>query len=109
LLFAVTGSTIVLAAIAFGFVARVLTGPTLSPLGQFVTRVVTPAAANFTGKQGPQVAGAPKRFAQAIGATLSLVALALQLTGNGTAAIIVALMITAAATLESDSYSPQEL
>ena len=28
--------------IAYGFVARVLTGPTLSPLGQFVTRVVTP-------------------------------------------------------------------
>ena len=28
--------------IAYGFVARVLSGPTLSPLGQFVTRVVTP-------------------------------------------------------------------
>ena len=28
--------------IAYGFVARVLTGPTLSPLGQLVTRVVTP-------------------------------------------------------------------
>ena len=30
------------AVIAYGFVARVLTGPTLSPLGQIVTRVVTP-------------------------------------------------------------------
>ena len=28
--------------IAYGFVARVLTGPTLSPLGQLVTRVITP-------------------------------------------------------------------
>ena len=28
--------------LAYGFVARVLTGPTLSPLGQFVTRVLTP-------------------------------------------------------------------
>ena len=28
--------------IAYGFVARVLTGPKLSPLGQFVTRVLTP-------------------------------------------------------------------
>ncbi|HEY2767618.1 MAG TPA: DUF4395 family protein, partial [Solirubrobacteraceae bacterium] len=30
------------AVIAYGFVARVLTGPTLSPLGQLVTRVITP-------------------------------------------------------------------
>ena len=28
--------------LAYGFVARVLTGPTLSPLGQLVTKVVTP-------------------------------------------------------------------
>ena len=28
--------------IAYGFVARVLSGPTLSPLGQLATRVVTP-------------------------------------------------------------------
>ena len=32
----------ILVPLAYGFVARVLTGPTLSPLGQFVTRVVTP-------------------------------------------------------------------
>jgi Domain of unknown function (DUF4395) len=31
-----------IAVIAYGFVARVLTGPTLSPLGQLVTRVITP-------------------------------------------------------------------
>ena len=31
-----------LAVIAYGFVARVLTGPSLSPLGQLVTRVITP-------------------------------------------------------------------
>ena len=31
------------AVIAYGFLARVLTGPTLSPLGQLVTRVITPA------------------------------------------------------------------
>jgi Domain of unknown function (DUF4395) len=30
------------AVIAYGFVARVVTGPTLSPLGQLATRVVTP-------------------------------------------------------------------
>ena len=56
--------------IAYGFLARVLTGPTLSPLGTLVTTVVTPrlpvAAKN--------VPGPPKRFAQGIGATLSLAA-----------------------------------
>ena len=31
-----------IAVIAYGFVARVLSGPTLSPLGQLVTRVITP-------------------------------------------------------------------
>ena len=35
----------VTAVIAYGFVARVLTGPKLSPLGQFVTRVLTPRLA----------------------------------------------------------------
>ena len=32
----------VLVPLVYGFLARVLTGPRLSPLGQFVTRVVTP-------------------------------------------------------------------
>ena len=32
------------AVIAYGFVARVLTGPTLSPLGQFVRPALSPAS-----------------------------------------------------------------
>jgi len=100
-LFALTGSTLLLAAIAAGFAARVVSGPTLSPLGQFVTRVITPTLEAWTGRSGPQVAGAPKRFAQAIGATLSLTALGAQMAGFGIAAIVIVLMITAAATLES--------
>ena len=48
------------AVIAYGFVARVLTGPTLSPLGQLVTRVITPRL----GVPERLVAGPPKRFAQ---------------------------------------------
>ena len=59
--------------LAYGFVARVLTGPTLSPLGQFVTRVLTPALP-FAEKLVP---GPPKRFAQGIGAFLSVTALVL--------------------------------
>jgi len=61
-----------LAVLAAGFWARVLTGPTLSPLGQLATRVVAP-------RLGPPllVPGRPKRFAQGIGATFSSVAVVL--------------------------------
>jgi hypothetical protein len=52
--------------LSYGFVARVLTGPTLSPLGRLATAVVAPRL----GAPKP-VPGPPKRFAQAIGATLT--------------------------------------
>lgn len=61
--------------IAYGFVARVLTGPTLSPLGQLVTRVVTPRLPIAA----RPVPGPPKRFAQGIGAALSVTAAVLLL------------------------------
>ena len=86
------------ALLAYGFVARVLTGPTLSPLGQIVTRVITPALA----REPKLVPGPPKRFAQGIGATLSVSAAVLHfgfgLTG---AAYVLVAMITIAASLES--------
>src|SRR3954451_10691999 len=63
------------AVIAYGFVARVLSGPTLSPLGQFVTRVVTPRLA-IPAKLVP---GPPKRFAQGMGAVMSVTAAVLAL------------------------------
>jgi hypothetical protein len=56
-----------IAAISYGFVARVLTGPSLSPLGQLVTRVLTP----LSGLQAAYCPGPPKRFAQSIGAVIS--------------------------------------
>ena len=59
--------------IAYGFVARVLTGPTLSPLGQLVTRVITPRLPIAA----RPVPGPPKRFAQGMGAAFSLTAAAL--------------------------------
>jgi hypothetical protein len=64
----VTGSPWLLALLAYGFMARVLSGPKLSPLGQFVTRVVTPRVP-FAAKSVP---GPPKRFAQGIGAAFSV-------------------------------------
>lgn len=53
---------------AYGFVARVLTGPKLSPLGQLATRVMTPRLP-FRARN---VAGPPKRFAQGIGAAVTI-------------------------------------
>jgi hypothetical protein len=84
--------------LAFGFVARVLTGPTLSPLGQLATRVLTPALP-FAPKYVP---GPPKRFAQGIGATLSVTAVILAFGfGQTTAAYVCVALIVVAATLES--------
>lgn len=84
--------------LAYGFVARVLTGPTLSPLGQLATRVVVP------GLKLPYrpVPGPPKRFAQGIGATLSVSA-AIVAFAFGQMLVTSALvaLILAAASLES--------
>jgi hypothetical protein len=80
--------------LAYGFLARVLTGPTLSPLGQFVTRVATP---NLP-LEPRYVAGPPKRFAQGIGAVFSLTAavLALGFDQRGAAYVVLGLLIVAA-------------
>jgi hypothetical protein len=101
---AVTGVVILLTAwhwllvpLAYGFWARVLTGPTLSPLGRVAMRVVAPrlGAPNY-------VPGPPKRFAQGIGAALTSVAAVLALGfGLDTAADVLTGMLVVAATLES--------
>jgi hypothetical protein len=84
--------------LAYGFVARVLSGPTLSPLGQLVTRVITPRL----GVPARPVPGPPKRFAQGIGAGFSVSAaiLALGFGEVGAAQVLLGLLIVAA-TLES--------
>ncbi len=83
--------------IAYGFVARVLTGPTLSPLGQLVTRVVTPRL----GVPGRPVPGPPKRFAQGMGVAFSVTALVLTGLGYWTAAEVMLGLLASAALLES--------
>jgi hypothetical protein len=83
--------------IAYGFIARVLTGPSLSPLGQLMTRVVTPRLR----VAARPVPGPPKRFAQGIGVTFSVAALILTILGYWGAAQIVLAMLAAAALLES--------
>ena len=83
--------------LAYGFWARVLSGPSLSPLGQLAVRVVAPALA------APKlVAGPPKRFAQAIGVVFSTTALVLWFGfGLDIAAMGVVAALAAAAFLES--------
>lgn len=84
--------------LAYGFLARVLSGPTLSPLGQFATRVVTPRL-GFAAKLVP---GPPKRFAQAIGVLFSVSSAVLALGfGLTLEADIVLGGLIVAATLES--------
>ena len=83
--------------IAYGFVARVLTGPSLSPLGQLVTRVITPRL----GVPERLVPGPPKRFAQGIGVVFSVTALVLTALGAWTAAQVVLALLGTAAFLEA--------
>jgi hypothetical protein len=84
--------------LAYGFVARVLTGPTLSPLGQLVTRVITP---RFPAAPRP-VPGPPKRFAQGMGAVFSVSAAVLTFGFDARGATQVTLgFLVVAASLEA--------
>ena len=89
-----TGWHWLLAALAVGFVLRVVAGPSLSPLAQFATRVAAP-------RLGPpkEVSGPPKRFAQAMGAVMTgtgaVLGLGFGLDGVATA-MLVAVAVAAA-------------
>ncbi|MEO6123964.1 MAG: DUF4395 domain-containing protein [Ilumatobacteraceae bacterium] len=83
--------------LTYGFVARVASGPRFSPLGQLVTRVLTPRVA----PDHRLVPGPPKRFAQGIGSTLSIAASAAWLLDAQAVSIVLIAGITIAATLES--------
>lgn len=82
--------------LAYGFLARVVAGPTLSPLAQFATRIAAPRLGAPVTVPGP-----PKRFAQAIGAALTLVATAAWLFGAGTVTVVLLAMLAGAASLEA--------
>ena len=88
----------ILILLAYGFWARVLSGPTFSPLGQLATRVVAPRLPGTPNL----VPGPPKRFAQAVGVAFSSTALILWYGfGLGTAAWVVTGLLAVAALLES--------
>ena len=92
-----TGWYWLLVPLAYGFWARALTGPTLSPLARLAMKVIAP-------RLGPPryVPGPPKRFAQAMGAAITTAAAVLALVAGAEAAagVLVALLVVAA-TLES--------
>jgi hypothetical protein len=92
-----TGWLWLLLPLAYGFWARVLTGPKLSPLGWLAQRRVAPRLG------APKyVPGPPKRFAQGIGAALTTAAAILALAaGLTTAAYVLVAMLVVAAGLES--------
>ena len=87
----------VLLPLTFGFLARVLTGPTLSPLGQFVTRVATPRLRI----QHRFVPGPPKRFAQGMGLMFSGGALMAWSLDVSIVSYVLIVGLIGAATLES--------
>jgi hypothetical protein len=83
--------------LAYGFVARVASGPRFSPLGLVATRVVAPRLP----RRAKFVPGPPKRFAQAMGAAFTLSALGLWLSGVTTGAYVVLALLLVPATLEA--------
>ena len=92
----VVDNPILYAVLAAGFLLRVISGPTLSPFGQLSVRVIVPRLGLTKMVPGP-----PKRFAQAIGLTITGVALVLSLLGFGLAAQITVGLVVIAALLES--------
>ena len=97
LAFVVTGWRWLTVPLAFGFVARVLSGPTFSPLGRLATQVVVPRLP----VEPRFVPGPPKRFAQGIGAFLSVSGLVVAFAGVDWLARLIVAAITVAAVLES--------
>ena len=94
--FAGTGWLWLSVVVSCGFLARVTTGPTLSPLGQLATRLIAPRLGRPRLVPGP-----PKRFAQLMGLVMSATAVALVAAGHPAGAMVFLALIIVAATLES--------
>ncbi len=93
-----TGESWLMFVLAYGFLARVATGPTLSPMGLLATRVLVP----LLGNPSRAVPGPPKRFAQSVGLVFSSTALVLHFAvGSAVAANGVLVVLALFATMES--------
>ena len=91
-----TNQSWMLIVLTYGFIARLATGPTLSPLGQFAVRVAGPRLVAWQ----KFVPGPPKRFAQGIGAVLTSAATIVWLSAGWSIARWILLPLIAAASLE---------
>ena len=83
-----------LSILIYGFLARVSSGPKISPLALFVTKLIVPRL-NFKEKLVP---GPPKRFAQGIGLIFSLfTAITFVVNLNSISIILISILILFAA------------
>jgi hypothetical protein len=87
----------ILVPLTYGFAARVLTGPKLSPLGRLATEVVTPRLPI----EHRFVPGPPKRLAQGVGLAFSASSLVLAATGRRRSAYRLLSLLLLAAGLEA--------
>jgi len=92
----VTNQAWLLIPLTYGFLARVIAGPTISPLGQFAVRVAGPRLARWQ----KFVPGPPKRFAQGIGAVLTVASTVVWLADSWSVARWILVPLVAAASLE---------
>lgn len=96
-LLAITHNRLLFVPLCYGFLARVSSGPKISPMGIIATKLVAPRLSKYE----KLVAGKPKRFAQAIGVVFSFGAAILALTFSSfTPALIVLIALGVAASLE---------
>ena len=86
-----------LALLVYGFLARVTSGPKISPLALFVTKFLVPKL-NFQEKLVP---GPPKRFAQGVGLIFSLSTVVTFVFGFVNFSIILISVLTLFACLEA--------
>ena len=91
-----THNRVLLAVMAYGFVARVLTGPKLSPLGRFAMKVAAPRLGDPKYVPGP-----PKRFAQGVGVAFTTAALVAWLLGATTVTDVLLGLLIVASGLEA--------
>ena len=91
-----TGWLWLTAVLAVGFALRVASGPRFDPFGQLATKVIAPRLGEPVLVPGP-----PKRFAQAVGLVLTLVATGFLLAGLPAVTTALLAVLLVFATLES--------
>lgn len=92
---AATGNRWVIAVLAAGFVLRVSTANRIDPIAFVASRVIAPRLGEPRWTPGP-----PKRFAQGIGAALTVPAAVLVFAGATTPAVVLVALVACAAALE---------